>query len=85
MKTVTSEDNLSAYFLGRASKGTPELNDIHKLNKKIKAIKNALKIAEQHNEDLHHKIKNMKENHQLEVMHLDSEARKYQQLHNLLV
>jgi len=63
MKTVTSEDNLSGYFL--AEKRTGEVIDIVKLNRKIKSIKAALKLAEQHNEDLHGKIKNMKENHQL--------------------
>jgi len=66
MKTVTSEDNLSGYFF--AEKRSGEVIDIAKLNRKIKSIKAALKLAEQHNEDLHSKIKNMKENHQLEIV-----------------
>lgn len=59
MKTVTSEGNLSGYFAIRG-----EL-DIEKLNHKIKLIKSALKVAERHNEDLHIKLKNQKENHQM--------------------
>jgi len=42
MKTVTSEDNLS-YFLHERQK--LDVVDITKLNKKIKSIKTALKIA----------------------------------------
>jgi hypothetical protein len=36
-----------------------------KLDYKIKQIKNALKMAERHNDELHLKLKNQKENHQL--------------------
>lgn len=31
------------------------------------------------------KIKNLKENHQLEMIHLESEAKKYKQLYEMLV
>jgi hypothetical protein len=47
MKTVTSEDNLSGYFLGDRHSG--DVIDIAKLNRKIKSIKSALKLAERHN------------------------------------
>lgn len=46
MKTVISEDNLSAYFL---EKKDLDLIDISKVNRKIKTIKSALKMAEKHN------------------------------------
>lgn len=82
MKTVTSEDNLSGYFL--AERRTGEVIDIVKLNRKIKSIKSALKLAEQHNEDLHSKIKNMKESHQLEIVQVETECRKYKQLYDIL-
>ena len=58
MKTVTSEDNLSGYFLG--DRRTGDVIDIAKLNHKVKSIKSALKQAEKHNEELHLKLKNMK-------------------------
>jgi hypothetical protein len=47
MKTVTSEDNLSTYFMQDRQK--LDYYDMNKLNKKIKSIKTALKIAEKHN------------------------------------
>jgi hypothetical protein len=47
MKAVISEDNLSTYFL---EKKDLDLIDISKLNRKIKTIKSALKLAEKHNE-----------------------------------
>ena len=46
MKTVISEDNLSAYFL---EKKDLDHIDISKVNRKIKTIKSALKMAEKHN------------------------------------
>lgn len=48
MKTVTSQGNLSGYYISDKSK--LDIVDISKLNKKIKSIKTALKIAEKHNE-----------------------------------
>ena len=66
MKGVSSEDNLLEYFRPSADRIDP-----HKLNHKIKSIKAALKLAERHNEDLHLKIKTMKESHHLETMHLE--------------
>jgi hypothetical protein len=79
MKTVTSEGNLSGYFAVRG-----EL-DIDKLNRKIKSIKSALKVAERHNEELHLKLKNQKENHQMEIIQLESEYKKYKELYEMLL
>ncbi len=67
MKTVISEGNLSGYYLNKV-----DVVDIDKLNRKIKSIKTALKIAEKHNEDLHLKIRNQKENHQMEIIQLEN-------------
>lgn len=66
MKTVTSEGNLSGYF------ALPAEAQMDKLNHKIKQIKNALKMAERHNDELHLKLKNQKENHQLEIIQLEN-------------
>lgn len=75
MKTVTSEGSLHAY----ASL------DMERLNRKIKSIKSALKVAERHNEELHLKLKNQKENHQMEVIQLETEYRKYRELYEALL
>jgi hypothetical protein len=59
--------------------------DMEKLNQKIKQIKSALKVAERHNEELHLKLKNQKENHQMEIIQLDNEYRKYKELYEMLL
>lgn len=76
MKTVISEGNLSNYYLSKV-----DVVDIDKLNTKIKSIKTALKLAEKHNQDLHLKLKNQKENHQMEIIQLDNEYKKYKELY----
>lgn len=68
MKTVTSEDNLAGYVDRRHA----ELIDPASLNRKIKSIKSALKVSERHNQDLHLKIKALREGHQLELLHLEN-------------
>ena len=59
--------------------------DIDKLNVKVKSIKNALKVAERHNEELHLKLKNQKENHQMEIIQLENEYKKYKELYEMLL
>lgn len=59
--------------------------DIDKLNKKVKSIKSALKVAERHNEELHMKLKNQKENHQMEIIQLENEYKKYKELYEMLL
>jgi hypothetical protein len=85
MRTAPSEDHLSYCLHPRRSPpASPELLDVAKLNHKVKSIKTALKLAERHNEELHLKIRTMKENHHLELIHLENECRKQKQLYDML-
>jgi hypothetical protein len=83
MKGVTSEGNLSGYYIDRNRLSINE--EVDKLNKKIKSIKTSLKAQEKHNEDLHLKIKNQKENHQMEIIQLENEYKKYKELYEMLL